>query len=119
MVARLLKTLNEAFEKGDTQALNNLMTDDKLAITPYYDGPQNKEQQINSLADFKFTGFSPGKRTTTKVSKDVLLITYPLTQTGTFKGRPLPARVHVSSLWVNRDGTWKEALYQETTQPGR
>lgn len=33
---------------------------------------------------------------------------------GTFKGRPLPSSVFVTSLFVERDGRWLERLYQTT-----
>jgi ketosteroid isomerase-like protein len=118
-VLKLLKSLDTAFEKGDVATVRGLMTDDKVAITPYYDGPQTKEDQIKSLPDFKMPEYIVGQRKTTVLGKDVVLVTYPLTMKGTFKGKPLPAKSYVSSLWINRDGKWKEALYQATVQSDR
>ncbi len=33
---------------------------------------------------------------------------------GTYKGKPLPAKVYVTEIWVKRDGRWLQCLYQET-----
>ena len=116
-VADVLKAqaaLTDAFIKGDANLIRTMMTDDKIAITPHADGPQTKAQQIETLSELKIAEYSPGKIKATVVSSDVVLLTYPLTLKGSYRGKPLAAHSYVSSLWVKRDGRWQEALYQET-----
>jgi hypothetical protein len=42
------------------------------------------------------------------------LIVYMLTESGTSHGKDFTARVHVSSLWIKRDGKWLCEFSQET-----
>ena len=37
-----------------------------------------------------------------------------LTQKGTYKGKPVAPKNYVAAVWVNKDGKWLEASYQET-----
>jgi hypothetical protein len=73
---------------------------------------------LKTLGDFKMAEYKPGKLKFQQLSKDVVLVTYPLAQKGTYKGKTLPAKSHASSVWVKRDGRWLEATYQETAVEG-
>ena len=48
------------------------------------------------------------------LAPDVALVTYTSKMKGTFQGRKLPGLTYASALWVQRDGKWLEAFYQET-----
>jgi ketosteroid isomerase-like protein len=113
-VAKAITTLNQAFKDRDAAAIRRLMTDDHVAITGYYGGPQTAAQQLASLPDLKLTEYSQGKLTLTPVGKDAFLVTYPLTQKGTFQGKTVAEKCFASAVWVNRGGQWLEAFYQET-----
>jgi ketosteroid isomerase-like protein len=113
-IEKALTVLNDAFVKKDVDAIKKLMTDDHVSITPYYDGALTGAQQIAALKDFKDYEYTTGKMKFTSIDKDTVLVTYPLTMKGSFKGKPLAAKSYVSSLWTKRDGKWVEALYQET-----
>jgi lysophospholipase L1-like esterase/ketosteroid isomerase-like protein len=114
-----LSALNEAFATGKPEAIQRLMTEDHVAITPYYRGPVTRSEQIKSLADLKLSEYRTGTMKKTLLSSDVALFTYPLTQTGTFKEAPLARHNQVVAVWVRRDGRWLEASYQETAVPSR
>jgi ketosteroid isomerase-like protein len=113
-VEKALDVLNDAFVKRDTDAIKRLMTPDHVAITTYYGGPINLAGTLATAPDFKLTEMTAGKKTFTILSKDAVLINYELTQKGTYKGKEVPSKAYVSTVWVKRGNVWQEALYQET-----
>jgi uncharacterized protein (TIGR02246 family) len=117
-VEKAISALNEAFQKQDAAAVKRLMADDHVAVTAYYGGPRTGAEQLAALADLKLAEYSTGKRKTAPLGKDAVLITYELTQKGTFKGKEVPRRNFVSAVWVKRDGRWLEVFYQETPLVG-
>ena len=48
------------------------------------------------------------------LTKDVALVSYQATIKGTYKGKEVPSPVQVVEVWMNRDGKWLQASYQET-----
>ena len=60
--------------------------------------------QSYELTDFKVTMYD----------SNTALLTYKATETGTCGGKPLPATVMASSLWIKRGGKWWAAFHQET-----
>jgi ketosteroid isomerase-like protein len=108
-----LKVLNDAFETGKAEDIAKLMTDDHAAVTPW-GGRQTRDEQIKSLPELKLTAYKPGKMTIALIGADGALVTYPLTMTGTFRGKLVPADSHAAAVWVRRGGAWKELYYQET-----
>jgi ketosteroid isomerase-like protein len=113
-IQQAMRNLNEAFAKGQPDAIKRLTTDDHVAITPYYGGPQTRAEQLKNLADLKVPDYVPGETSVTLLTKDVALVTYPLSQKGTYKGKPVASKNYVAAVWVNKDGKWIEASYQET-----
>jgi len=113
-IQQAMQSLNEAFAKGDAATIRRLTADEHVAITPYYGGPLPKAEQLKNLGDLKVPDYKAGEIKVTLLTKDAALVTYPLTQKGTHKGKPVAARNYVSAVWVNRDGKWLEASYQET-----
>jgi ketosteroid isomerase-like protein len=113
-IQQSLRSLNDAFAKGDAQAIRRLTADEHVAITPYYGGPMPKTEQLKNLGDLKVPDYKAGETKVTLLAKDAALVTYPLSQKGTYKGKPVAARNYVAAVWINRDGKWLEASYQET-----
>ncbi|MGE5192764.1 MAG: nuclear transport factor 2 family protein [Deltaproteobacteria bacterium] len=113
-IQQSLQTLNEAFARGDAEAIRRLTADEHVAITPYYGGPMPKTEQLKNPGDLKVPDYKAGEIKVTLLTKDTALVIYPLTQKGTYKGKPVAARNYVAAVWVNRDGKWLEASYQET-----
>jgi uncharacterized protein (TIGR02246 family) len=115
-VVGLLKTLNAAFLNRDADTMKKLMTDDHVAILSSGQR-QTRDEHLKSLADLKLSGYTMENVQVITPGKDVLIVTYRAALKGTFQGKELPALVYASSVWVNRDGTWLEALYHETPLP--
>lgn len=53
-VNKAAAALDQAFEQQNVEAVKQLMTPDHVAVTPYYPGPQNVDEQIASLSDLKY-----------------------------------------------------------------
>jgi ketosteroid isomerase-like protein len=107
--------LDKAFANRDVEAIKLLMTPDHVSVTPYYDGPQSVADQIASLPELDFEQTIMGKPSIVLLSANVALRTFIADLNGSFKGKPLPARVFVSEILVKRDGRWIERFFQMTT----
>jgi ketosteroid isomerase-like protein len=107
--------LDEAFTKKDVATIKALMTSDHITVTPYYDGPQTVQDQIDSLGEFDWSQTIVDGPNVALVSPDVALRTFTADLKGTFTGKTLPARVFATELLVKRDGKWVERFYQVTT----
>jgi ketosteroid isomerase-like protein len=109
-----IAALDAAFERRDEATITSLMTPDHLAVTPYYDGPQDVAQVLASLKDYHLqqTMLSPPR--VTMLSADVAVRTLTAKVAGTFAGKPLTSRRLFTEIVVRRDGKWLEMLYQIT-----
>ena len=107
--------LDAAFERQDEDAIKQLMTDDHIAVTPYYDEPQSAAQMLASLQQLKIAQTKVAQTDITLLGPNVALRTSIANFEGTFKGKPLPSRMFVTEVVVKRDGKWLERLYQATT----
>jgi hypothetical protein len=107
--------LDDAFARRDEDAIKRLMTADHLAVSSYYGAPKSVAEQIASLPDLtKFKETPLSGVVVSLLGSDAAAITFTANNEGTFKGRPLPSPVFVTSLYVKRDGKWQERLYQTT-----
>jgi ketosteroid isomerase-like protein len=107
--------LDQAFERQDVEAVKRLMTPDHVAVTPYYDGVQSVADQLASLPELKYEQTVVGEVAVTLLGTDAAMRTFTAKLDGSFEGKPIPADVFVSEVWVKRDGAWQERLYQVTT----
>jgi len=107
--------LHDAFVADDAEAIRAHTTDDHIAVTPYYDGQQSVERIIAQMSDIDYTETIEGEPSVALLAPDVALRTFFADWKGSFKGRPLPDRVYVSEILVNRNGKWLERFYQVTT----
>ena len=111
--------LDRAFVQQDSATIMAMVTPDQVAITPYLRKPVPIAGQIETLAEFKARLFDITPAVVDLIGEDAALLTFEKSYEGTFEGRPLPARVYVSSLWTKESGTWLQRLYQETAiEPG-
>src|SRR5262245_13985504 len=108
-VLKAIAALNEAFAKKDAKTIKGLMTDDHVAITPYYNGPATRAEQLKNLDDLDLKEYKAGKMAVRTLAKGVVQISYPLSLKGTYKGKPVPPSSYASAVWVKREGKWLEA----------
>jgi ketosteroid isomerase-like protein len=106
--------LDEAFTKKDVETIKALMTPDHITVTPYYDGPQTVQDQLDTLGAYDWSQTIVGEPNVALVTPDVALRTFTADLKGTFQGKTLPARVFATELLVKRGDKWIERFYQET-----
>jgi ketosteroid isomerase-like protein len=97
----------------DVDALKRLMTEDHVTILTYAQS-SNTADQLQFLADWKFTEYKMEGLKVKALTKDVALVSYQATIEGTYKGREVPSPARVAEVWMNRDGKWLQVSYQET-----
>jgi ketosteroid isomerase-like protein len=107
--------LDDAFAKSDVETIKKLMTPDHITVTPYYDGPQTVQDQIDTLKELDWSQTIVGDVAVSLLGPDAALRTFTADLKGTFQGKTLPARVFVTEVLVKRDGQWIERFYQVTT----
>jgi hypothetical protein len=107
--------LDDAFTAKDVETIKALMTADHITVTPYYDGPQTVEDQLDSLGDYDWAQTIVGDVDVALLGPEVAIRTFKADLKGSFKGNPLPPRVFNTETLVKRDGKWVERFYQVTT----
>jgi ketosteroid isomerase-like protein len=109
-----IAALDTAFEQQDEAAIRRLTTPDHIAITPYYDGPQQLAQSLSSLKDYHVKQTMLSEPKVTLLGSDVAVRTSIAKFEGTFQGKPVPPKMFVTEIVVRRGGKWLEMLYQMT-----
>ena len=49
-----------------------------------------------------------------RLTSDVVVLSYTATQDSSCEGKPLPAKVRATAIYVRQKGSWLQASYQET-----
>ena len=115
-ISKAATALDQAFARQDKEAAKQLMTPDHLAVTPYYRGPQNISDQLDSFPELKYAQTILGEGVPVIIlGPDAAMRIFAAELKGGFKGQKLPALVYVSEIWVKDDGAWREKFYQATT----
>jgi hypothetical protein len=108
-----LRSLNQAYSKGDVEAIKRLTGED-LIIVMSSGRRQTREEQLKSLADLKIGDYATDDVQIAMPTKDVAIVTFKSTVKGSFKGKELPPKMAVVTVWANRGGRWLEVFYQGT-----
>jgi hypothetical protein len=112
-VEQSLRALNAAYAKQDVATLRRLFATDHMSITQC-SGIMDRETHLKNLAAWTIAEYQEADLKVTMLTKDTARVTYQLTAKRTYKGKKLPAKSYAVSIWINRDGSWQEASYQET-----
>lgn len=107
------KAVWATLEKKDYDAFGNMLTSDYIEVGD--DGVFDKAGIVAELKDFTVadTKFSDWKML--PIDKDAVILMYDVSFKGTFKGQEVPPGPYrASAVWVNRDGKWLDAYYQQT-----
>ena len=108
------QSLRRAFVDHDGSVIKQYMTADGLLVTPFYGGALTTDQIAESLGRFDIERHDSHQLKVTPVGSDAALMTLYTSFTGTYDGKPLPAWVFASGLWVRQEDGWRLKLYQET-----
>ena len=107
--------LDEAFEAQNVEAARALMTEDHLAVTPYYGEPQTIEQIIATLSDYKIKQTNLSEPAVALLGPDSAMRTLTAKLEGTFRNQVVSGTVFITSILVKQDGKWLERFYQVTS----
>jgi len=106
------QALDRAYQSRDIDAIKRLTAPTHLAIVPYFPTPFTVEQQFAVLDSLSVDSFDAGDANVRAVSGELAIMTFEKAYEGTFEGKPLPARVFTTGIWIKGEGTWRQELYQ-------
>lgn len=106
--------LDEAFEARDAAAVKALMTEDHLAVTPYYSGPVTADDVVASLSAYKIKQTDLSEPKVVLLGSDHAMRTLTAKLDGTFADEPISDKVFITSILVKQNGKWLEQFYQVT-----
>jgi len=105
----------EAAKKKDKAALAKLLAEDFTEVID--DGVFDKVGILAYLDNVQLLSYSPGNFKAKKITPDVVLLIFQVTEDGKYKGHDFHAENNVASLWAKRDGKWQNVHFQETPIP--
>jgi ketosteroid isomerase-like protein len=114
-VERAVQAVQTAFNRGDVDAVRELLTADHVTLLSYAHF-WNAADQLKVLSAFRFSEYKIDGLRVKALAGEVAQVTYRATIKGTYAGKAVPSPVHVGEVWVKRDGRWLQASYQETPQ---
>jgi len=106
--------LEKAFAEQDVEAIRRLVTPDHVSSAANYGKPVALEDQLATLSDFRHHPSDFSSVEVTLLGDRAAMVNFENALSGTWQGKPLPARVFVTEIWLRQDGTWRQRLYQET-----
>jgi ketosteroid isomerase-like protein len=102
----------DALKTGDLTTFGASTADDAIFVDAQ--GPATKAEVMEHTAQFRLHDYTMSNVRFVKLSPDSGLIVYTATESGSSHGKDFTARVHVSSVWIKRDGKWLCEFSQET-----
>ena len=103
----------EAITKKDWNALSSLMAEEFVEVGEF--GIRGKSAAIEDLkANLTLREYSMEDAKVLELGKDAALVTYKLTQKGSYKGQDLPSKTNCSATYLQRGGKWLNISFQQT-----
>jgi hypothetical protein len=103
----------EAWKNKDSSWTRDNVTAEFLLVNSA--GVTDKTQAVKATAtDCEVKSYSLDNFKFVTLDKDSVLMTYTAMQDGVCNGKPIPAQVRASVVYVKLGSKWLEALYMET-----
>lgn len=103
----------DAYKRKDADAFKKGLTADYLEI--HDSGVKDTAAILMDMKDTDLSDVTFADWKMTLIDKDLVLLTYTATIKGTYKGEAVPSGPYRdASVYVNRNGEWLGAYYQET-----
>lgn len=102
----------DALKTGDLTIFGASTAEEAIFVDAH--GAATKREVMEHTAEFRLHDYTMADVKFIPLSTNSGLIVYTLTESGASRGKDFTARVHVSSLWVKRDGKWLCLFSQET-----
>ena len=110
------KEVFEAFKQRNASTFNGYLSDDFVGVDGA--GWTHKSDQADAMKDTELKDYSFDDIKLVKATKNVAILTYKLTQHGTYKGEAMPTKVFATSVWAKSGDKWVAVLHQETPVQG-
>ena len=109
------KSLWAGWAAADTKPFEKHLAKDavNMVSTGFTFGKEALLKAIGS-SDCKVAGYEIGEVKVLRPADKVALLAYSATQDAVCGGQKVPPRIHVTSVFVKKDGEWKNAAYTET-----
>ena len=103
----------DLIKKKDWDGFGKLLASDYLEVLD--DGVHDKAKTLTAIKDFELSDVTFDNWKMLPIDKDAVIITYTATVKGTFKNEAVPPGPYrEAAVYVNRNGEWLAAFYQET-----
>lgn len=114
-IIELEKSFWAAWAQGDVAPFEKYATDDTVNVTPngITVGKADLIKNIGS-GSCEAADYSLGDMTVVHPADNVAIVVYSADQDAVCDGARLAPHVHVTSVFVKRDGEWRSAAYAET-----
>lgn len=112
-VIKLERDMWEAWHKHDLATLKTLTSPDYVTVSE--SGQSTWPEVEAAFGDFVLSGFSLGEIRALRVSRDVVVISYPAQIHGTYKGTDVSRSVAECSVWRREKGRWRNVFLHEIT----
>lgn len=107
------EALEAAYGSSDIEGIRNGTTTDHIAIAPHWEF-FTQAQQLAKMPKLRIESYEMHDMRTAQLTREVVVLTYRADIVGTFDGKKLSPHVRIVETWVNREGKWLQATYQET-----
>jgi uncharacterized protein (TIGR02246 family) len=109
------ESLWTAWGKKDAETYKKHMTDDAVQIgsSGSYRGLESILKAMGTVS-CDMRNFGAEDVAMRKLSQDVVVLNYTLTQEGTCDGQKLAPRMSATSIYVQKNGHWMSTHYQES-----
>ena len=106
----------QAIQKKDWTTFKQMVTPNAVNLDE--NGAMSVSEFLKAVADPK-SDFTMSATTATDmkvidVDANTKIVTYKLSQKGTFMGQAFPPMVHASTVWANQGGSWRAVFHQES-----
>ena len=112
-IVKLERDMWEAWHKHDLAALEALTSPDYVTVNEF--GRSTWAEVKAGFDDATLNGFTLGEMNTVRVSRDVIVVSYPAEIRGTYKGADISRKVAECSVWRREKGRWRNLFLHEIT----
>lgn len=112
-LVKLERDMWEAWRTRDLKALAALTSPEYVTVNE--NGRSTWAEVREAFTDVTLQSYTLGEMTPTRVSADVVIITYPAEIKGSYKTFDMSRKVAECSIWRREKGAWRNVFLHEVT----